>query len=135
MALGKIKADTLEHSTAGTVDTQYVVKGSTKAHWLFEQANSNTLTVSLNVSSVTDNGTGDMTTAFTNSFSGAKLYSAGSTFAYQNDAIANAVRNNGNILRAAGTLRWLCVFVSSTGGGGSPEDDDENSWQLIGDLA
>ena len=31
MALGKIKADTLEHSTAGTVDTQYVVNGSAKA--------------------------------------------------------------------------------------------------------
>jgi hypothetical protein len=33
MALGKIKADTLEHSTAGTVDTQYVVNGSAKA-WI-----------------------------------------------------------------------------------------------------
>ena len=33
MALGKIKADTLEHSTAGSLDTQYVVNGSAKA-WL-----------------------------------------------------------------------------------------------------
>ena len=35
MALGKIKADTLEHSTAGSLDTQFVVKGSAKAfaHW------------------------------------------------------------------------------------------------------
>ena len=31
MALGKIKADTLEHSTAGSLDTQYVVNGSAKA--------------------------------------------------------------------------------------------------------
>ena len=30
MALGKIKADTLEHSTSGSVDTQYVVSGSAK---------------------------------------------------------------------------------------------------------
>ena len=31
MANGKIKADTLEHSTAGSLDTQYVVNGSAKA--------------------------------------------------------------------------------------------------------
>ena len=131
--MSTLKADTIQ-STGGGAAT-LTKQAAAKAHWLFEQANSNTLTVSLNVSSVTDNGTGDMTTAFTNAFSGAKLYSAGSTFAYQNDTIANAFRGNGNILRAAGTLRWLCVFVSSTGGAGSPEDDDENSWQLIGDLA
>jgi hypothetical protein len=34
MANGKIKADTLEHSTAGSLDTQYVVNGSAKA-WVF----------------------------------------------------------------------------------------------------
>jgi len=131
--MSTLKADTIQ-STGGGAAT-LTKQAAAKAHWLFEQANSNTLTVSLNVSSVTDNGTGDMTTAFTNAFSGAKLYSAGSTFAYQNDAIANAFRGNGNILRAAGTLRWICVYVSATNGSGSPEDDDENSWQLIGDLA
>ena len=31
MALGKIKADTLEHSTSGSVDTKFVVEGSAKA--------------------------------------------------------------------------------------------------------
>ena len=31
MANGKIKADTLEHSTAGSLDTSYVVNGSAKA--------------------------------------------------------------------------------------------------------
>ena len=31
MALGKIKADTLEHSTVGSVDTKFVVQGSGKA--------------------------------------------------------------------------------------------------------
>ena len=31
MANGKIKADTLEHSTARSLDTQYVVNGSAKA--------------------------------------------------------------------------------------------------------
>jgi hypothetical protein len=34
MALGKIKADTLEHSTAGSLDTQYVVNGSAKVTWV-----------------------------------------------------------------------------------------------------
>ena len=31
MALGKIVADTLEHSTAGSIATNYVVEGSAKA--------------------------------------------------------------------------------------------------------
>jgi len=69
MALGKIKADTLEHSTAGSLDTQYVVSGSSKA-WV-NLSNVTTVTASLNISSATDNGTGDYTATMTNSFSGA----------------------------------------------------------------
>tara|TARA_A200000159_G_scaffold133820_1_gene132064 strand:- start:2617 stop:3024 length:408 start_codon:yes stop_codon:yes gene_type:complete len=52
MALGKIKADTLEHSTAGSLDTQYVVNGSAKA-WA-NNSNSTVIRDSLNVASGTD---------------------------------------------------------------------------------
>ena len=65
MALGKIKADTLEHSTAGTVDTQYVVNGSGKAWINFQQKSSNLVRDSFNHSSFTDNGTGTMTFTIT----------------------------------------------------------------------
>ena len=59
MALGKIKADTLEHSTAGSLDTKFVVKGSAKA-WdnQITGVGTATLNQSLNISSFNDEGTG-----------------------------------------------------------------------------
>jgi hypothetical protein len=50
---GKIVADELEHSTAGSVDTQYVVSGSSKAWACFVQDTSHTFHGSLNMSSLT----------------------------------------------------------------------------------
>ena len=64
MALGKIKADTLEHSTAGSVDTQFVVNGSAKAWAAF--GTDATIDDSLNTSSATDNGTADFSLTATN---------------------------------------------------------------------
>ena len=65
---GKIVADTLEHSTAGSVDTQYVVNGSAKA-WSTFNASGGTPTNldNLNVSSLTDTATGQTTLNFTKS--------------------------------------------------------------------
>ena len=62
MALGKIKADTLEHSTAGSLDTQYVVNGSAKA-WV-QTASGAAPSGSLNISGVVDNSAGDYTASF-----------------------------------------------------------------------
>ena len=58
MALGKIKADTLEHSTAGSLDTSYVVNGSAKAWVNFDGTGTVAVRDSNNVSSITDAGTG-----------------------------------------------------------------------------
>ena len=70
MALGKIKADTLEHSTAGSLDTSYVVNGSAKA---YSEQNNNTsgapINQSLNQSSITDSATGHKIHNFTSAFS------------------------------------------------------------------
>ena len=63
MANGKIKADQIEHSTAGSLDTQYVVNGSAKA-WVLGSSSA-ALTDSFNTSSGTDNGTGNYTYTFT----------------------------------------------------------------------
>ena len=67
MALGKIKADTLEHSTSGSVDTKFVVEGSAKV-WC-NQSNGTTINDSFNTSSVDDNGTGAYETNLTSSMS------------------------------------------------------------------
>ena len=69
MALGKIKADTLEHSTAGSLDTSYVVNGSIKARFTVNQANNTTALSSHNISSLVDTSTGRTTYNLTNSFS------------------------------------------------------------------
>jgi len=67
---GKIVADQLEHSTAGSLDTQFVVNGSAKA-WATVNGSSGTpsLTFSLNCSSNVDNGVGNYTTNLTNAMS------------------------------------------------------------------
>jgi hypothetical protein len=54
---GKIIADQIEHSTAGSLDTSYVVNGSAKA-WFHFNMSAATLQDSLNASSITDSTTG-----------------------------------------------------------------------------
>ena len=69
MALGKIKADTLEHSTAGSLDTQYVVQGSAKAWCKFgPDAQPDD---SFNIASGTDIAVGQWRFAKTNAMSNA----------------------------------------------------------------
>ena len=68
MALGKIKADTLEHSTAGSLDTQYVVNGSAKAWVNFNGTGTIAARDSLNLSSLSDDGTGNFTVNFSSAF-------------------------------------------------------------------
>ena len=62
---GKIVADQLEHSTAGTVDTQFVVNGSAKA-WVGALDSNGSAIDSFAFSSFVDNGTGDNTCNFAN---------------------------------------------------------------------
>ena len=69
MALGKIKADTLEHSTAGSLDTKFVVNGSAKS-WSNINAGASPRD-SFNVSSVTDVSTGKYQINITNDMSSA----------------------------------------------------------------
>ena len=62
---GKIIADTLEHSTAGSLSTEYVVNGSAKAWFDIEQTGTHSLPDSLNCSSVTDLAVGQSQVFFT----------------------------------------------------------------------
>ena len=79
MAFGTLKADTLTHSTAGSLDTNFVVNGSSKS-WIYAASGLASINGSLNVSSLGDDGTGDGTVNVTNSFSGS-TYSAVGTCA------------------------------------------------------
>ena len=71
MAFGNLKFDTLTTSdakntnTEKSLDTSYIFNGSAKA-WASITGDSFTLSDNFNVSSITDNGTGDTTVNFTN---------------------------------------------------------------------
>ena len=64
-SFGTLKADTLTHSTAGSLDTNYVVNGSAK-QWVNYDAVDQAIKGSLNQSSLTDHGTGDFSSYYTN---------------------------------------------------------------------
>ena len=71
MAFGTLKADTLTHSTAGSLATNYVVNGSAKAWIDFTSASSFTTNGSFNISSLSDSGAGYGAFAFTASMADA----------------------------------------------------------------
>ena len=56
MAFGILKADTLTHSTAGSLATNFVVNGSAKA-WAKCAADGTSITDSFNITSLADTGT------------------------------------------------------------------------------
>ena len=75
-SFGTIKADTLTHSTAGSLATNYVVNGSAKAWVNFDGSASGAASAdSFNESSMTDNGTGDHTFTMSNAMSNANYSS------------------------------------------------------------
>ena len=125
---GKIIADTLEHSTAGSVTTDYVVNGSAKAWVRFDP---NTITDSNNYSSATDNSTGDFTFTFTSSLTDANFAvvyggrgSAGTTGAFNSNA------NQGGANSASS-----CRTVGSRTGTDTGADPAQLYNMVQGDLA
>jgi len=75
---GKIIADTLEHSTAGSLSTEYVVNGSAKAWINFNGTGTPASRKTLNSSSITDNGTGQFRVAIVSAMSDADFALIGS---------------------------------------------------------
>ena len=123
MALGKIKADTLEHSTAGTVDTQYVVNGSAKAFCHFS---TDTTQSSFNVSSTVDAGTGQYKSTYTNSMSDAEQCVTTNAFRDSDQYIGNRSSDN------AASYHQVNCF---TRGGTTRADTDTAMSVVHGDLA
>ena len=68
MANGKLIADQIQHSSEGTVNSQYLIHGTAKALVTFDPANSGTIQRSHNVSSITDDAPGEFRTNVTNAF-------------------------------------------------------------------
>ena len=131
MALGKIKADTLEHSTAGSLDTQYVVQGSSKA-WINFDGNSTNIRGSFNVSSQTDVSSGRDQITLTNAMNNAG-YSIGYLLGSTNANSTTAATNRLAALITTTVYDLNTVYVS--GGTSALGNYEQNLSNVVGDLA
>ena len=122
MAFGTLKADTLTHSTAGSLDTNYVVEGSAK-HWIHFNLSSPSIYGSFNTTSITDDGTGEATVTLTNAMSGA-------------DGWAIVGSTDGNQVKIRSLVGTASTYDHDTqNSSGGLEDRDDNSAIATGDLA
>jgi len=130
MAFGTLKADTLTHSTAGSVDTNFVVEGSAKS-WVRFNGGTAVVNDSFNHSSFVDNGTGNYALHYTNAFGNA-LYCGQATA--KEVADTSAVNNNGTfaMLYSYETGRIQMTTVSPDG---NVRDGQTSNLTINGDLA
>ena len=129
MALGKIKADTLEHSTAGSIDTQFVVNGSAKAWSQSQMYTSNLINDSLNHSSLTDEAAGDFTLTVTSAFGNAKFCISAST------STGHSLQDRSTRDEAHDNRRTTSTQRVKTEDDGTTQDCNHNCVSFHGDLA
>jgi len=128
---GKLIADTLEHSTAGSLDTSYVVNGSAKA-WINFNGQSTGIRGSLNVSSQTDVSTGRDQIAFTNSLDDAG-YAMG---VVSGDVNANSTTaSTQRIAQLLATSGYDMNTIYVSGGTSNLGDYAQTLHTVFGDLA
>ena len=131
MALGKIKADTLEHSTAGSLGTEFFVRGSTKV-WMNAPAAKNSINDSLNVSSLDDDGTGDFGLHYTASFESTHYcFSPGVDDGGTTTAVIGCDGTNGTY--ASGSADFETFYVNSSNN--RTMTDQYSFLMFTGDLA
>jgi len=128
---GKIVADTLEHSTAGSIATNYVVGGTIKA-WADADHSGNTITDSFNVSTIVDDDTGQKDYNFTTNFGSANFIGNGSGGGNEGTTSnGRASSTNGVWTSGQAIVRFVQIADS-----GSINTDSINAYAMfIGDLA
>jgi len=131
---GKIIADTLEHSTAGSVTTDYVVNGSAKVWVNFDFA-STTERDALNLSSITDNGTADMTLTYVSAMNNANYATTGMSGEISGtgtpDGVIQCARNGGY----GGAFTTTTSRVRCTNLASSAIERGFGAVTMMGDLA
>jgi hypothetical protein len=112
--------------------TQNTVQGIAK-HWTLH--NDGSIMDSYNLSALTDNGTGDFTHAFSNSFNSLGRYSVSGVA--QDIDTKNAQINymSGNASLDAASIRYQTGFVANTSGAQTNHDCNSTSMTIHGDLA
>tara|TARA_A100000171_G_scaffold16415_1_gene14834 strand:+ start:1613 stop:2011 length:399 start_codon:yes stop_codon:yes gene_type:complete len=132
MAFGTLKADTLTHSTAGSLATNYVVNGSAKA-WLAYADHADTTKGSFAISSVTDSATtGVSTINLTNAMSDA-FYVV--TSQGGNAVIYEAANTGGSGSSGGFAGRTSSAFIIGSINVAETRTDSDNNIVVHGDLA
>ena len=133
---GTIAADTLTHSTAGSLTTDYVVNGSAKAWASFDQGGTGHPVYtdsSLNTASTTDVASGVTKVTFTNSFSNATYGISGATQSQNTAGVCFSVWGYSTTSsRQTTTSDFHTDFRNSAG---SAQDSDYTAYNVLGDLA
>jgi hypothetical protein len=125
---GKIIADQIEHSTAGSLDTQYVVNGSAK-HWINMDAGQ-TINGSINTSSIVDNTTADHAVNLANALSDIHYAVTGSNIGSVSGS------DSGESLVSSGDIHTTTKYEFRTRhNSGTYYDNGVNQLHLSGDLA
>ena len=127
-SFGTLKADTLTHSTAGSLATNYVVNGSAKAWSHVSQSSTQVLDGNLNVSSITDGGSGETSCTFTSAMADS-VWSATVSPGSANADNRHLIFNANNTTR----LKMECYQVRSASL--SAVDADDICGVVHGDLA
>ena len=128
----ELRVNTLKDASGNnSIATSFVAQGSAKV-WLVTDAGAEAPD-SLNVSGMTDNGTGDYTAAYTTSMANTNYSIVGIS------AISGSSMNQHWIGSSAyiqtGSYRMNTLFVNNTSGGGQVVDATYVSLQNMGDLA
>jgi hypothetical protein len=129
---GKIIADQIEHSTAGSLDTSYVVNGSAKAWGKFSTGFTSVLD-SLNISSLDDDGTGNGGANFSSAFANAN-YSTAQNVVWA-IGTGNQVRTVAGDSQATSSFEFSTGYVDGSGQWTYYDADIQPSVQINGDLA
>ena len=146
-SFGTLKADTLTHSTAGSLATNYVVEGSAKHHVNYDAVNQTT-DDSLNQSSLTDVATGEFYSTFTSAMSSA---TAKSHFVSGLNSVDDGANDTSGAIRAgvhmnigmydnhralsASEVSFSSAFGAYSSGNGGVKDLSMTCCMTIGDLA
>ena len=130
---GTIVADTLTHSTAGSIATNYVVDGSAKAWFSMNEATP-VFNDSFNFASITDNATGDKTVSFTSSMGNAN-YSVSQSNANSGTDYTRGTGGAYDQTVSASSYRYYSCGGSSASSNGYLRDDTRMKQMYIGDLA
>ena len=125
--MSTIKADTIQNTSGGAVT---LTQQSAAKFWAnYNGTGTPAVRDSFNLSSITDNGTGDNTVNLSNSMSNSN-YSTSGSGAEQDNNTGYYVRMLSPITRASGTYRFFCSHTNA-----SKADFQYVAPQIHGDLA